>query len=80
MSTHETDKKRALETVDQKEPRAAGEDDAPEESPEGEIIGDGSKGALVGGFIGGAAGAAVGGVFGLVGGALRDGEKKRSRW
>jgi hypothetical protein len=75
------DKKRAIQPVEQEEPPEAREDDASEgSSPEGELVGGGVKGAAVGGFLGGPAGAAIGGMFGLVGGALRDGEKKRRRW
>ena len=82
MSTQDKnkDKKRAIQPVEQEEPPAAREDDASGDTPEGELVGGGVKGAAVGGFLGGAAGAAIGGMFGLVGGALRDGEKKRRRW
>ena len=82
MSKPKKDNKRAPKTVEQQEPPAAREegDVSERSSPEGEIVGGGFKGAAVGGFLGGAAGATIGGMFGLVGGALRDGEKKRSRW
>ena len=60
----------------QSEPDRLAEEDEP---TEGDLLGDGAVGAVVGGLLGGGGGAAIGGMLGLTRGASREGGRKKRR-
>jgi predicted lipid-binding transport protein (Tim44 family) len=86
MSASKKDNKQAGTTAEKEEaPQVqSGEPErsaAEEEPTEGDLLGGGAGGAVIGGLVGGAGGAAIGGMLGLTRGALREGgKKKRSGW